>query len=97
MTVTLCSQGELASEPELGLGTVPVRTHSGPFYGIEIRRTEFYLAPLLQNVIHIYCTFELSGRAPIFTSIFERSYSEIRTLRGKGGYTGVDIERIPSS
>ena len=71
--------------------------HSGPFYGIEIRRTEFYLAPLLQNVIHIYCTFELSGRAPIFTSIFERSYSEIRTLRGKGGYTGVDIERIPSS
>ena len=73
------------------------RDHSGPFYGIEIRRTEFYLAPLLQNVIHIYCTFELSGRAPIFTSIFERSYSEIRTLRGKGGYTGVDIERIPSS
>jgi len=48
--------------------------HSGPFYGIEIRRPDFYLPHLLQKGAHIYYRFRskfLGERAVQFYFTFQ--------------------------
>ena len=80
-----------SARPGPGQDALAQRQHSGPFYGIEIRRPDFYLTHLLQKGAHIYYRFRskfLGERAVHLLHISERT-TFISQQYQSGGNTGV--------